>query len=205
VQDILRLLELVKNYGIADWITFDSSVVRGLAYYTGIVFEGFDRRGELRAICGGGRYDALLRNMAGGGEGDAVPAVGFGFGDAVIVELLRERALLPPLQRGELFGDEVQVLVYAMTAELRAQAVRAATLLRERALSVDLVLDDRKPKWVFQRADKMGTPLVVLIGDEEAKSNQVVLKDLRRSQQETVPFESLVEQTLAALNSFRES
>ena len=75
----------------------DVSVVRGRAYYTGTVVEAFDRAGQLRAICGGGRYDALLSSY--GGEDQ--PAVGFGFGDAVIVELLAERKLLPALRRGE--------------------------------------------------------------------------------------------------------
>merc|ERR1719446_744687 len=60
VKELRRLFELADEYGFGDWIQFDASVVRGLAYYTGIVFEGFDRRGELRAICGGGRYDKLL-------------------------------------------------------------------------------------------------------------------------------------------------
>jgi histidyl-tRNA synthetase len=70
---------------------FDASVVRGLAYYTGVVFEAFDRKGVLRAIAGGGRYDKLLETFGG----DPTPAVGFGFGDAVIVELLKERNILP--------------------------------------------------------------------------------------------------------------
>lgn len=60
-QDLARLWSLAEGYGIADWLVLDTSVVRGLAYYTGVVFEGFDRAGQLRAICGGGRYDRLLR------------------------------------------------------------------------------------------------------------------------------------------------
>ena len=78
-----------------DWILFDASVVRGLAYYTGIVFEGFDRKGELRAIAGGGRYDRLLALY--GGDKCQIPMAGFGFGDCVIVELLKELGKLPDL------------------------------------------------------------------------------------------------------------
>jgi histidyl-tRNA synthetase len=65
VKQLEQLLALCKAYGIADWILFDASVVRGLAYYTGVVFEAFDRRGELRAIAGGGRYDKLLETFGG--------------------------------------------------------------------------------------------------------------------------------------------
>ncbi|KAF4734178.1 hypothetical protein FOZ63_028144, partial [Perkinsus olseni] len=94
VADIERLFEFAKNYGIADWLVFDASVVRGLAYYTGIVWEAFDRKGELRAIAGGGRYDRLLSLYGAPSE---IPCVGFGFGDCVIYELLLERGLLPDI------------------------------------------------------------------------------------------------------------
>lgn len=82
VQELTQLFKLCKAYGIDDWILFDASVVRGLAYYTGIVFEAFDRKGVLRAVAGGGRYDKLLETFGG----EPTSAAGFGFGDAVIVE-----------------------------------------------------------------------------------------------------------------------
>src|SRR4029453_16604574 len=90
-----ELFELLGAYGVADRVIFDASIVRGLAYYTGVVFEAFDAAGELRAVCGGGRYDRL----PGGPGGRAVPAAGFGFGDAVILELLAARGRLPALPR----------------------------------------------------------------------------------------------------------
>ncbi|CAJ1431718.1 unnamed protein product [Effrenium voratum] len=105
VQELRRLFALAEDYGYADWLQFDASVVRGLAYYTGVVFEGFDRAGVLRAVCGGGRYDKLLELY---GSKKEVPCVGFGFGDCaarkltrsgqlktrVIMELLKERNAL---------------------------------------------------------------------------------------------------------------
>merc|ERR1719231_511317 len=94
VQDLKQLFELAKAYELDDWLVLDLSVVRGLAYYTGTVFEGFDRSGELRAIFGGGRYDKLLGTFGG----EDLAAAGFGFGDAVIVELLRMKGLLPELR-----------------------------------------------------------------------------------------------------------
>ena len=147
-KEISLLFELAENYNISDWITFDASVVRGLAYYTGIVFEGFDKLGELRAIFGGGRYDTLL-DMLGG---SSTPAVGFGFGDAVIVELLKMKKLLPDFSK-----TNQQILVYGKTERCRTSAIKLATILREQKYSVDLVLEEKKPKWAFQRADKFGT------------------------------------------------
>merc|ERR550537_1425705 len=94
VQELRRLFELAVDYGYGDWLKFDASVVRGLAYYTGVVFEGFDKAGILRAICGGGRYDRFLSLY---GSPKEIPCVGFGFGDCVLAELLREKNVTPSL------------------------------------------------------------------------------------------------------------
>src|SRR5262245_28923215 len=91
LADFRRYFECLDGLGVLDWVTIDLKIVRGLAYYTGIVFELFDAKGELRAICGGGRYDTLLDSLGG----VDLPALGFGMGDVVLTELLRERALLP--------------------------------------------------------------------------------------------------------------
>ena len=121
-------------------------MVRGLAYYTGIVFEGFDRKGQFRAICGGGRYDKLLELFGD----EKIPAVGFGFGDAVIVELLRSKNLLP-----ETSYSGVQIVLFSMMESLRPDACSAAMKLREAGYSVDVILSNKKPKWVFQHADRL--------------------------------------------------
>src|SRR6202022_3823680 len=82
--------------GDDSWLSLDLSIVRGLAYYTGIVFELFDRSGEFRAICGGGRYDSLLESLGGAD----MPALGFGMGDVVLGELLRAKGLMTPAEQG---------------------------------------------------------------------------------------------------------
>ena len=109
--DLRTLFARAEAYGYADWLVFDASVVRGLSYYTGVVFEGFDRAGELRAICGGGRYDKLLGALGG----EDRPMVGFGFGDAVIMELVNDKGLLP----SRLKTGSVDDLVYPMSESLR--------------------------------------------------------------------------------------
>ncbi|MBW2315753.1 MAG: ATP phosphoribosyltransferase regulatory subunit, partial [Deltaproteobacteria bacterium] len=119
--ELRRLFELLDAYGVADRVAFDASVVRGLAYYTGVVFEAFDAGGTLRAVCGGGRYDGLIEQLGG----PALPAAGFGFGDVVIQELLSDHGLLPELAR------EVEAVVFAVSEAERPAAVRTVRRLRE--------------------------------------------------------------------------
>jgi histidyl-tRNA synthetase len=128
ISELTKLFQLCESYGIVDWIQFDASVVRGLAYYTGIVFEAFDRKGVLRAIAGGGRYDKLLETFGG----EPTPAAGFGFGDAVIVELLKERNKLPSFE-----GGGFDTVVFAMNEELYGPAVQVESNLRENGQSVE--------------------------------------------------------------------
>ena len=184
VDDLLKLFELAESYGIKDWLQFDASVVRGLSYYTGIVFEGFDKSGELRAICGGGRYDKLLESMGG----DPLPAVGFGFGDAVIVELLKMKGCLP-----ESLNQDIDAVIFPMTEKLRLNAIKVAKELRESGLKVDIVLENKKAKWVFQRADRVRAKVVVIIGEDEAINGEVVVKQLELGTQEKIKFENIVE------------
>lgn len=147
LQDLISLFELANGYGFNDWLVFDPSIVRGLSYYTGTVFEGFDRKGEFRAILGGGRYDKLLETYGG----DSIPAVGFGFGDAVIVELLKSKDLLPDFSKGQ----QAQIVVYAMDSSLKIKACQTASFFRDNGFSVDIIADNKKPKWVFQRANNL--------------------------------------------------
>ena len=135
LSNLRALVDLAEAGGFGDWIVVDASVVRGLAYYTGVVFEAFDRQGALRAIAGGGRYDRLLETFGG----DPLPAVGFGFGDAVIMELLEEKKLVPETSAG------VDVVAFALAtgdgdedaASLKALAGVAATLRSCAAVCAD--------------------------------------------------------------------
>ncbi|KAJ1430931.1 hypothetical protein B484DRAFT_413186 [Ochromonadaceae sp. CCMP2298] len=133
-----------------------------------------DIKGELRAICGGGRYDSLLSSLS---SAEVVPAVGFGFGNAVVYELLKAKNLLPQLEvEGEGRAD---VLVYPMEENFRGQAVKTATTLRQAGVRVDIILDARKPKWVFQRADKIRAPVVVMLAGDEHGRGEAIMRDMR--------------------------
>lgn len=184
VQQLTTFKALCEAYDIQDWILFDASVVRGLAYYTGIVFEAFDRKGELRAIAGGGRYDKLLETFGG----DPTSAVGFGFGDAVIVELLKERKVLPSFE-----NTGTDTVVFAMSKDLYPAAVKAATALRLAGQSVDVVLEDKKLKWVFKHADRVGATFCVIVGASEYTNGEVSIKNLDVGSQELVAIADLQE------------
>jgi histidyl-tRNA synthetase len=176
--DLSRLLELLDAYGVADRVAFDASIVRGLAYYTGIVFEAFDAERKLRALCGGGRYDRLVETLGG----PSIPAVGFGFGDAVIEELLADKGLLPDCPR------ELDAMVFAFGETERAVAIRVASALRARGESVELALGDLKLKRALADADRAGARRFYMIGPDELARGEVVVRDLASGEQTTEPL-----------------
>ncbi|KAJ4971242.1 hypothetical protein NE237_004341 [Protea cynaroides] len=181
VADLKQLFSLAEKFGYSEWIQFDASIVRGLAYYTGIVFEGFDREGKLRAICGGGRYDRLLSTFGG----NDIPACGFGFGDAVIVELLKEKGLLPDLSL------QVQNIVCPLDQELQGAAATVATILRQKGQSVDLVLQNKPLKWVFKRAARINAGRLILVGNSEWQRGMVGVKILSTGEQYEIKLNDL--------------
>ena len=173
VNEVRRLFELAKDYGISDYLVFDASVVRGLAYYTGIVWEAFDRQGELRAIMGGGRYDRLLELY--GGENCTIPCVGFGFGDCVIMELLKECNRLPEFQ-----GSGVDYVVCAFSPDLYGSAASISSKLRSLGSSVDLMPSPKKKAAAsFKHADNAGARRMVFVAPDEINKGVVRIKDLR--------------------------
>lgn len=176
--ELLRLFEVLEAYGCADRVVFDASIVRGLAYYTGVVFEAFDTRGELRAICGGGRYDRLLEQLGG----PPTPAVGFGFGDAVIAELLADKGLLPELLPG------IDALVFAFGDDERPAAIRLAGALRDQGESVQVALGQSRLKRVLADADRAGARRVYVVGPEELAAGRALVRDLQSGEQVTVPL-----------------
>ena len=181
VGELNALFALTDAYGISDWVEFDASVVRGLAYYTGPVFEAHDRAGELRAICGGGRYDKLIGTLGG----KDLPATGFGFGDMVVMELLAEKGLVPDLTNG------VSDVVFGMGTELRGAAMQVASALRANGRSVDLVLEDKRMKWVFKHAERCGASRLVMVMPDEWAADKVRIKDLGTGEESTVAAKDL--------------
>ena len=155
--EIARLEELfgyLDALGVADWVELDLSIVRGLAYYTGVVFELFDRKGEFRAICGGGRYDNLLGSLGGAD----LPALGFGMGDVVLAELLRARGLVPPP------AAAVDVFVAASGETDRVACMQAAARLRAAGRRVEYSLKPQALSRQMKTAATAGAAEVVIVG-----------------------------------------
>ena len=181
ITELTTLFDLVDSYGMSEWLQFDASIVRGLAYYTGSVFEAHDREGKFRAICGGGRYDNLLSTLGG----KDLPATGFGFGDMVIMELLEEKNLIPELISG------VDDLVLPLSQDLRDIAVRVAAALRLSDRTVDLILEDKKMKWAFKHAERVGAKRLVLLAPDEWSRKMIKVKDLETGEEKEVSLKDL--------------
>jgi len=181
VSELNSLFDAIDSYGISEWVEFDASIVRGLAYYTGSVFEVHDRQGKFRAICGGGRYDKLISTLGG----KDLPATGFGFGDMVIMELLAEKGLVPGLVSG------IDDIVIPLNPDLRNVAVRVAASLRDSNRTVDLVLEDKKMKWVFKHAERIGAKRLVLVAPDEWSRKKIKVKDLETGEESEISLDDI--------------
>ncbi len=168
VAQLRELFRLAGLAGFADSLVFDISVIRGLSYYTGIVFECFDTQREFRAIFGGGRYDNLLTTIGG----DPATAVGLGFGDVVVTELLKARlgADAPAPKKG--------VYVGWMFPEQRDAALKLAAKLRAQGECVNLALRKAKPKQFFSRAGASSCAKAVFLGPDDVAAGRAKMKDL---------------------------
>ena len=175
------VLEALAAMGLADWVDVDPTIVRGLAYYTGTVFELFDAGRSLRAICGGGRYDDLL-GVLGGVD---LPALGFGMGDVVLADLLRDRGLAPAVR------PAVEVFVAPVTPEDVADALGLAHELRDAGLAVEYPLAPQALGKQLKLADARGARWAVLIGPDDRARGEVQLKDFRAQAQRAVPRDAL--------------
>jgi histidyl-tRNA synthetase len=173
---------LAAAYGLADVVRFDISVVRGLAYYTGIVFEAFDAQRRFRAIFGGGRYDNLLREVGG----RPATGVGLGFGDVVVAELLSAlgRDVAPRRPSG--------IAVGFMEEAQRHTAVLAAAAFRRRGERTDLALRPERAKAFFSRCDRGGFARAVYIGPDDAAAGTVRVKDLAARSEREVALSALL-------------
>lgn len=182
------VFQKLHNRGLGGFVELDCSLVRGLAYYTGTVFEVFDRAGKFRAIAGGGRYDNLIAQLSDGAV--ALPALGFAMGDVVLGELIRE---LPAAlnQLKDFIRAENATEIYAIIAkeERRPDALAAIQQLRDSGLRVDYSLVAAKVGKQFQMAEQLGARTAVLFGDEWPK---VAVKNLATGDQELVASDELL-------------
>jgi histidyl-tRNA synthetase len=182
VTHMREYMNFLDALGVGDWIDFDLSIVRGLAYYTGKVFELFDAKGEFRAICGGGRYDDLLSTIGG----VDLPALGFGLGDVVLTELLRSRDLLPTPELGAEYwvaADDESMLPDVMTVAGR---------LRAKSRSVEYALKSQTLARQLKTASSSGVKSVVLLRRDDYANGKVTVKTLADGSERSVALDAFL-------------
>src|SRR5215469_1631755 len=165
--------------GLEEFVKVDYHVIRGLAYYTGVVFEAFDRKGDFRAIAGGGRYDNLVK-LISGGKVD-MPALGFGMGDVVLRELLVERKLLPG------FHPAVDVFVLIEDETLRAPSLKLVSDLRAGGASVEYAFTPAKGDKQFKRAQELKANFTVKVEDGSIGR----LRNLKTREEKLLPLDQI--------------
>ena len=177
------VFDALDRMGLGGWLDLDLTIVRGLAYYTGTVFELFDASYSLRAICGGGRYDNLLKALGG----VDLPALGFGMGDVVLSELLKERGLVPS------FEQRLDVFLAAVTDDDAPHLLPLAHQLRDAGLRVEFPVGKSALAKQLKLADARKARFAVVVGPDDRARGQVVLKDLSSGSQESVAANQVAE------------
>jgi histidyl-tRNA synthetase len=179
--ELQGILDSLAARGMSGYVRVDYGVIRGLAYYTGPVFEAFDRQGEFRAIAGGGRYDELVKRISGGKVD--LPGLGFGMGDVVLTELLRRRGKVPRL------GDPLDVYCLIEDEGLRGETLRLAQALRDGGLGVEYALAAAKGDRQFKRALELGARWTCRVERGESGEVRVRLRCLATREEQVLPVE----------------
>jgi histidyl-tRNA synthetase len=190
-EPLAEAFRALDGMGLAGFLDLDLTIVRGLAYYTGTVFELFDAGHSLRAICGGGRYDSLLHAIGG----VDLPALGFGMGDVVLGELLRERGLVPA------HGERLDVFLAAVTPEDRPFILPLAHALRDAGVRVEFPLAASSLARQLKLADARQARFVVVIGPDDRSRGEVAVRDFATGAQQAVRLEQLGHHLAAALQA----
>jgi histidyl-tRNA synthetase len=186
VEEVTRMREymaFLDALGVGDWVDFDLSTVRGLAYYTGKVFELFDAKGEFRAICGGGRYDDLLSTIGG----VDLPALGFGMGDVVLTEILRARNLLPTPDLA------TEYWVASDDESMLPDVMRVAGRLRAKARSAEYALKSQTLARQLKTASSAGVRNVVLLRRADYDNGKVTVKTLADGSERNVSLDAFLD------------
>ena len=182
IDELQHLLQLMDTAGYSDYLQFDISIVRGLSYYTGAVFEINSPEKKHRAICGGGRYDSLLSTYGG----KSVPAVGFGFGDVVVLDVLRELERFPELTR------TLDYTIIPFDNEQVGIALKIANELRSKGAIVDCNFSMKKMKKSLHEANESGAKFAILLFPEELKQEKVVIRDMQLREQNPINIKDLI-------------
>ncbi len=175
--DLTAFFNAIDDLGVGGYVEYDPAVIRGLAYYTGVVFEARDRSGEFRAILGGGRYDNLVADVGG----DPLGGIGFAMGDVVMGLVLEKYGLKPVLRPAP-----ARVLVTVFDAPLARTAAKVAAQLRSGGIPTELYPDAAKLDKQMKYANAQSIPVAIIIGPDEAAQGRATVRDLRSGEQQQV-------------------
>ena len=178
-DELAAIIGNIEARGLGDFIKIDYRIIRGLAYYTGPVYEAFDKRGKFRAIAGGGRYDHLVK-LVSGGKSD-LPALGFGMGDVVLAELLKDRGLVPPL------AQVLDAFVQIADESLRNASLGIVQQLRQAGLATEYPLLKTKPDKQLKRALELNAKWLVTLDNP----TQAQVKNLKTRGEQTCLFDEV--------------
>jgi histidyl-tRNA synthetase len=179
-DELSRFFAVIDALGLSEYVKFDPSIMRGLLYYTGTVFEAWEVGGDIkRSILGGGRYDNLTRDIGG----EPIPGVGFAMGDVVITLLLEKYGLLPK----DLSVNPAPVLVTVFDEQRLLDSFKLASELRRAGLNVACYPEAAKLPKQFKYADRIGAKVTLVLGPDEAANGQVTVKNLLNGEQVLVP------------------
>jgi histidyl-tRNA synthetase len=182
--ELTRFFAIIAALGLSDYVIFDGSIMRGLLYYTGTVFEAWEVGGDIkRSILGGGRYDNLTRDVGG----DPIPGVGFAMGDVVITLILEKYGLLPK----DLNINPAPVFVTVFDEGRLLDSFKLASELRRAGLNVVCYPETAKLQKQFKYADRIGAKVTLVLGPEEVEKGQVAVKNLLNGEQVSVAREQL--------------
>ncbi len=175
-----ELIRYVKYYGIEKYVEFDPSIMRGFDYYTSTVFEVYDRSKKYRAIAGGGRYDNLVEDFGG----EKLSGVGYGMGDVVLELFLREKNKLPE------FEKDVDYFIAVLNEDCYGYSMEVASKLREK-YNVEVELMKRSLGKQFKYADKIKAKNVIVIGEDEIKTDSIKVKDMKTGKEQTMKLKDM--------------
>ena len=183
-NDWITLIEYLEGYAANNYVSIDLSIVRGLAYYTGFVYEAFEASGEGRALAGGGRYDHLVKKLSGNTD---MPAAGFAIGDMTLSDCLESKGLLP----NYIVAPDIYLIC---GPEDKKNGLTIISRCRKAGFSVSHNLKNAAFGKQFKEAGKSGARYGLILGKDELDKNEIKIKDFRSGNEKSVPQQSLIEQ-----------
>lgn len=180
IQEVAELNKYIEELNLSKYVKFTATLARGQEYYTGTIFEVYQKNGEVKSsIGGGGRYDNMIGDFIGNGK--KYPAVGISFGlDAIFAILKDNKSLIKNMKD-----------VYIIPMNDKSQALKIAAILRNQNKKVDIEMSGRKIKKSFEYANKENIPFVIVVGDDELERGKVILKDMKTGEQKEIDIKDI--------------